>query len=102
MDEIHRTVREVIVDGFHPLAGQGPGVLDGLLANFAEAGINRFVVLGGGPTIKNATGAILGAECGILWIIRMFGLLFRIQVVEVAVKFIKTVNRGKKFVRSPM
>ena len=39
--ELNRAVGGLVVDRFHPLLGQGAGVLDGLLPDFAEARIAR-------------------------------------------------------------
>ena len=57
LDEIRRPVGDVVVDRLHPLLGQRAGVLDDLLADLAEARIDRRIVLVGGLAIHHATRA---------------------------------------------
>jgi hypothetical protein len=57
LEEVHRTLGEVVVTGLHPLLSQRAGILDGLLADLAKARINGFVVLVGGFAIQHASRA---------------------------------------------
>ena len=59
-----------VVDCFHPLFGERAGVFDGLLADFAEAGVDRGVVFVGGFAIEHAVRAPLGFERRVLRIVR--------------------------------
>src|SRR4030095_16307108 len=59
LDEISGSIRSVVVDGLHPLLGQRTGVFTLLLADLAEARINRRIVLVGSFTVQNASWPIL-------------------------------------------
>ena len=98
LDEVHGPVGNVIVDGFHPLLGQGTGVLAHLLADLAEARIHRRIVRGRGLAVHHATGAELGTERRIFRVVRQFRLFLGVEVVKVAVELVKAVHGGQVLV----
>ena len=89
---------DFLVNGFHALLGQRAGVLDGLLADLAEARVVRRVVHVRGLAVQHAARSEHRLELRVLRIIRILRLLFRIQVIEVAEPFIEPVDRGQHVV----
>src|SRR5262249_30235511 len=81
LDEVYRGGEDLLVDGFHALSGERPGVLDSLPA------------LTVGPGVEHATWAELLAELGVLGIVWVLGLLFGIEVVKVAEELVEPVHR---------
>jgi len=85
-DEIYCGVAEFAVTGFHPLLGERAGVLDALGA------------VAVGPGVQHAAGPELLAELGILWVVRQFGFLFGVEVIQVAEELVEAVHRGQVLV----
>ena len=86
VDEVDRRVGELSVGCLHALARHGAGVLD-LLAALAVS-----------PAVDHAEGAELFAELGIFRVIIALRLLLGIEMIQVAEKFIKAVDRRQMFV----
>ena len=80
LDEIGGGRHELVVAGLHPLLGQRAGVLDGLLADLAEARIHRRIVLVGGLAVQHAARAKFGEEGRVFRIIGQFRLFAGVQV----------------------
>src|SRR5215813_13150817 len=59
LDEVHRAIRDVIVNRDHARFGQGASVLADLLADFPEARIDSGVVVVGSLAVHDATRAVL-------------------------------------------
>jgi hypothetical protein len=60
LHEIDRRGRRFIVDGFHALLGQRAGILDGLLADLAEARVDGRIVAIGRLAFQHAARAEFG------------------------------------------
>ena len=88
----------LVVDRFHALLGERAGVLDGLLADLAEARIDGGVVLVGRLGLEHAARAELRAIGGVLRVVRQLRLLLGIEVVEVAEELVESVDRGQRLV----
>ena len=97
-DEILCARGDVVVDGHHAFAGQRTGVFAHLLADLAETGIDCRVVFCTGLAVHHAPRPVLGFEGRVLRVVVFFGLLLRVQVVEVAVELVEAVHRGQKLV----
>jgi hypothetical protein len=89
-DKFDRPGRNIVVNGFHALSGQRAGILDLL----------RPIRLG--ITVNNTPRAEFFPELGVLWIVTVLRLLLGIQVIEIAVKFIKTMIGGQGLRSSAM
>ena len=87
-----------VVDRLHPLLGQRAGVLDRLLADLAEARIDRGIVRRRGLALQHAARAELGEVRRILGIVGQLRLLLGVEVVEVAEELVEAVDRGQRFV----
>ena len=72
--ELERRVRKLLVDSLHPLAGQGARILYFAVSKGVNHAARRKALTKGG---------VLGIEIGLR-------LLFRIEVIEVAQKLIKS------------
>jgi hypothetical protein len=92
LDEVERGRRGFIIDRFHPLAGQGAGILDGLFADLAEARIHVGIVVVRGSAAQHAAGAEHLPELRVLGVIAQLRLLLGVEMVEVAEEFIETVD----------
>ena len=82
----------------HPFLGQRASVLAHLLADLAEARIDRLIVDIRCLAVQHAARAVLRAERGVFGIIWVLRLLLGIQVVKIAVELIEAVNRGQKLI----
>ena len=98
LDEVHGALGDVVVDRLHPLLGQRTGVLADLLADLAEARIDRRIVRVRGLAVHHAARPKLGAERRVFRIVRQFRLFFGVQVVKVAVELVEAVHGGQEFV----
>ena len=98
LDEIDGARGDVVVDRLHALLGQRAGVDTGLLADAAEARLDRGIVLVGGLAVEHAARAELRAERRVLRVIRQLGLFLGIEVIEVAVELVEAVHRRQEFV----
>jgi hypothetical protein len=76
---------EVVVDGLHPLLGEGAGVLN--------------APVGEGP--DDAPWPVLPAELGVFGIVGVLRLLLRVEVVQVAEELVEAVVGGEKLVLVP-
>ena len=86
VDEPQRLFRDFVVDGFHALFRQRPGILDFLAA------------LAVGPAVEHTSRPELLLELRVLWIIGVFGLLFRIQVIEIAEELVEAMHRRQELI----
>ena len=86
LDEIDCGVAEFAVAGFHPLLGERAGVFDALGA------------VAVGPGVQHAAGPEFLAELRILRIVRQFGFLFGVEVIQVAEELVEAVHRGQVLV----
>ena len=89
---------ELLVHRFHALARERAGVLDGLLADAAEARILGRIVAVGRLALQHAARAELGAELGVLRVVGVLRLLLGIEVVEVAEELVEAVHRRQELV----
>src|SRR5262249_46615428 len=101
LDPIFGGGDELVVAGLHALFRQRPGVLDSLLADLAEPGVRRRVVLVGGPAVQHAARTEALAELREVLSRRVIGelrLLFRVEVIEVAEELVEAVDRWQELV----
>ena len=98
LHEVDRRGGGLVVDRFHPLLGQRAGVLDGLLADLAEARVDGGVVLVGGLALQHAARAELGLVRRVLRIVGQLRLFLGVQVVEVAEELVEAVHGRQRFV----
>ena len=89
--------RGLVVDRLHALLGERAGILDGLLADLAEARIDRGVVLVGRPAPEHAARPELRTVGGVLRIVGQLRLFLGIEVVEVAEELVETVHGRQRF-----
>ena len=90
--------RGLVVDRFHALLGQRTGILDGLLADLAEAGIDGWIVAVGRLASQHAARAELGEVGGVLRIVRQFRLLLGVEMVEIAEELVEAVHGRQRLV----
>src|SRR4029453_11608892 len=91
----------VVVDRFHPLFCKWAGVMDGLPADPAEALVDRRVIGVGGLAVQYAARTEPFAKVRKILRVRIIGqfrLFLGIQVVEVAVELVETVDRRQIFI----
>ena len=95
---MNSTVRagDVVVDRLHALSVQRAGVLDGLLADTAEARILSRVVDIRRFAVQHATRPKVLPEHRLLWIVGILRLLLGVEVVQVAVELVEAVDGGQK------
>ena len=98
LNEVDRAFGGDVVDRLHPLLGQGTGVLDDLLANLAEAGINSRVVFIRRLGINHPARSIFLAKSGVLGIIAKLRLFLGVEVVKVAEELVESVDGGEKLI----
>ena len=98
LHEVDRRGGGLVVDRLHALLGERAGVLDGLLADLAEARIDRGVVAVGRLALEHAARAELGAVGRVLRIVRQFRLFLGVEVVEVAEELIEPVHGRQRLV----
>ena len=80
--EVECAVDEFLVDGLHPLLSEGAGVFD----------------LAVRIRVDDAARAELFAEARIFRVVLVFGFLFGVQVIEVAVELVEAVVRREKLI----
>lgn len=95
---ILRVGQEILVDRLHPLARERAGILTNLLAHRSEALVLGGVVYVASLAIQHAARPEHHKEFWILWIVRLFGFFFGVQVIEISIEFIETVHSGKVLV----
>ena len=104
-----RFVGHLPVDGLHALARQRADVLDLLLADATPFGLLRRVLHVRRPGMEHAARRIHLGEFGggigrtqlridLPRIVELFRLLFRVQVVEVAIPFVEPVHGGQELI----
>ena len=98
LHEVDGGGRGLVVDRLHALLGQRAGVLDGLLADLAEARIDGRVVHVGRLALQHAARAELGAVGRVLRIVRQFRLFLGVEVVEVAEELVEAVHGRQRLV----
>ena len=98
VDEVERAGEELLVHRLHALARERAGVLDGLLADAAEARILGRIVPVARLALQHAARAELGAELGVLRIVGVLRLLLGVEVVEVAEELVEAVDRRQELV----
>ena len=94
LNEIDRLVQELFVRGLHALAGERACICALLLAHRAKASILNFTFLRCGDTIQHAARAKPAVEFGILGIVLILRLFLSVEVVEISIKLIETVQGG--------
>ena len=92
-------IGELVVDGFHALDGERAGVLDLLLADFAELRIDGGVVGVGGPGVHDPARAELLPERGRLRVVGILRLFLGVEVIEVAEELVETVDGREELVQ---
>ena len=90
--------RDLLIDSFHALLGQGAGVFNGLLSYAAPAGVSRRVIFVSCEAVKNASGPEPLFELRILWIVGQFRLFFGVQVIEIAKEFVEPVHGRQELI----
>ena len=98
VDEIRRCLEEFLVDRFHALLGERPGVLALLFAPGAEAGIVAGRIGRGSHALHDAARTELRPEGWILRIVRILRLVLGIEMVEIAEEFVEAVHGRQEFV----
>src|ERR1700730_12434655 len=83
---------------FHALTCEWSGVLDGLFAHTAEAWIFCWVILIAGFAVQQAARTKLCIEFRSFRIVRIFRLLFGIEVIEIAIKLIEAMYCRQVFI----
>ena len=78
--------------------GQWSGVLDGLLADLAEAWIDGRIVMVACLASQHAARPELGLERRIFWVIRVFRVFLGIEVIEVAEELIEAMHGRQVFI----
>src|SRR5262249_11277006 len=84
--------------GLHSLPGERPGVLDGLLADLAEARIHGGVVGLGGLALEHTARTVFRLEGWVFRIVVTLGLLLGVEVIEVAEELVEAMHRRQKLV----
>jgi hypothetical protein len=97
-DEVDGRGGEVVVAGLHSLCGQGSGVFYFLFAHPAPARLHRGIILLGREAMQDAARPELCLESRVLRIIGVLRVLFRVQVVQVAIEFIEAMDGWQPFV----
>ncbi len=97
VEEGDRLGEDGVVDGLHQLGTHRPVVLDLLLADLAPAGLHRRVVGGRGPAVYEVPRSHHVPQ--VLRIVRVTGVLHRVQMVEIPVEFVEAVHRGQELVQ---
>ena len=95
---VDRRGRGLVVDRLHALLGQRAGVLDGLLADLAEARIDGRIVAVGRLAAQHAARAELGLVGRVLRIVRQLRLFFGVEVIEIAEELVEAVHRRQRLV----
>jgi hypothetical protein len=93
--------RDIVVDRFHALLGQRPGIADGLLADPTKPRVHRRVVGVGGLGIHHAARTeplTKVRKIPRVRIIRQFRLLLGVEVIQIAVELVEAVRRRQEFV----
>ena len=90
--------RGLVVDRLHALLGERPGILDGLLANLAEARIDRGIVPIGRLAFQHAARAELGEIGRVLGVIRQFRLFLGVEMIEIAEELVEAVHGRQRLV----
>ena len=98
LHEIDRRGRGLVVDRLHALLGERAGILDGLLADLAEARIDRGIVAVGRLAFQHAARTELGEVGRILRIIRQFRLFLGVEMVEIAEELVEAVHGRQRLV----
>ncbi len=92
---------EVVVARFHALLRERTGVLDRLLADAPEARVVGRIILVAGLALQHAARPELLPEVRkilLRWIVVHLRLLFRVEVIEVAVELVEPVDRRQELV----
>src|SRR6185369_16767791 len=91
--------KQIVFDGLHSLARQRSSVFYGLLAHAAESRIYGGIIRVGGLALQHsALHEKLFERRVIPWIIRLLRLLLGIEVVEVAVELVESMEGRQEFV----
>ncbi len=101
LHEVAGSRDEIVVAGFHALAGQRTRILDLLLADPAPARLLRRVVHVGRPAVQHAARSVGRLEFRELLrvrIVAVLGLFLRVEVIEVAEELVEPVHRRQVLV----
>ena len=99
LDVVDGRVRGLVVDRLHPLLRERAGVLDRLLADAPEPGIDGRVVPVRGLALHHAARAEHPLELGVARVRPLLRLLLGVQVVEVAEELVEPVDGRQKLVQ---
>ena len=102
LDEIRARPRGLVVDRFHALLGQRPGVLDALLARGPVPVVHLARIFLGGPGMDDAPGKQRRAQQGRFLggrVIRILRFLLRVQVIQIPEEFVESVGRRQILVQ---
>ena len=97
-DELDRAIGDIVIDGLHAFFGQWTGVFNGLLPNTTETWVHGRIIDIGGFAVHHTTRAKALPELWILGIVGMLRLFLGVEMVKVAIEFIKTVDRGQELI----
>ena len=98
LHEVDGRGRGLVVDRLHALLGQRAGVLDGLLADLAEARIDGGIVAVGRLAFQHAARAEFGLVGRVLRIVRQFRLFLGVEMVEIAEELVEAVHGRQRLV----
>src|SRR5436190_15224646 len=84
IDEVDRSLEELLVDRLHSFLSEWPRVLAFLLAPRTKAGIVTGSIGGGRDALHDTTRTELRHDVRIFRIIGVFRLIFGVQVIEIA------------------
>src|SRR6266481_1639617 len=91
-DEVTSGGGEIVVAGLHSFPSQRAGILDLLLSNPAPARLHGRVVLVGRVAVQHSAWSEPLLKLGILRIIGVFWVFFRIKVIKVAQEVVEAVG----------
>src|SRR5579871_1798437 len=98
VDKLERGVQELLVGRLHTLLRERAGVFAFLLAPRSEAWIVAGRFAGGRKAVHHAARSEPRLELRILRIVRVLGLLLRVEVIEVAEKLIEPMHGREELV----
>ena len=96
--ELDTFINKVSIHGFHPLSRQRTGVDNPLLAYHSESGIDGLIHRIGGPGVQHTPGTMTFLELRVGRVVFVLRFLFGVQVVQIAVELIESVERWQMFV----
>ena len=98
VDEVEGGFKKLLVDRLHALLGERSGIGAALLAPLAETRILAWRLGDGRRAAQHAARTEAQPELGALRVVRVLGLVLRVQVVEIAEELVEAVNGRQEFV----